>query len=338
MQLTRFARIKWERAKDLKKRGLYQEAEEELLEALEEEPGNLLLRASLAEVYLRQDRPVEARVLAEEILAEDATHPQALYVAGEVHFRQGSFDEALNCFEQAVQRDKRPYLALRVAKTLRELGRYDQALERLDSMLLKRKGDLWALKEKALVLNRMGRHPDALSLYEELRARGLKDDFILKEIVRLKGVLNQEKVTAGELEKVVNLPSGRKNAQLQGLLGSRLKEEGRFREAARAFEVAAGLDPGNLYFVKQQGYCLYHAGKYPEALECLTSACRKDPNDYYVKETLKKIYVATDNIRVFIDFLEELLHDHPQNYKLLGTLKGVKKLLRQEEESGSGTR
>lgn len=83
--------------------------------------------------------------------------------------------------------------------------------------------------------------------------------------------------------------------------------------------------------MKQEGFCHYQLGDYPAAVECLSQAFRKDPNDYYVKGTLKKIYTSTDHIRAFVELLEEVVQDHPQNVKLIGTLKGMKKALDAEE-------
>jgi predicted Zn-dependent protease len=71
MTLSEFCRIKWERARDLKKRGEYQEAERELKAALDEAPKNFLLKSSLAELYLRQDRITEAGILADTIISSD---------------------------------------------------------------------------------------------------------------------------------------------------------------------------------------------------------------------------------------------------------------------------
>ncbi|MBW1733483.1 MAG: tetratricopeptide repeat protein [Deltaproteobacteria bacterium] len=337
MELTRRSRIRWERAKELRKRGEFQEAEEVLKQALDEEPENLLLMASLAEVYLRQERPLEARVLAEAILAANAHYPQAIYILGEVYYREKNFKEALHCFQQAAQKDKRPYLTLRVARTLRSLEQYQEALETVDSILLKHQDSPSVLKEKAIVLNRMGRYHDALSVYEDLRSRGVRDDFVGKEIVRLKALLSEREVTVEELRKVADLPSGRNNAQIQGLMGTKLKNAGMTREAAEAFKRAGKLEPDNPYFIKQEGYCRYHAGEYAEALRCLTQALRKDPDDVYVKATLEKIYVSTGDLEDYLDLLEGLVQEHPQNFKLLGTLKGIRKRVEAEKNRAEGT-
>ncbi len=332
VELTRFSRIKWERAKKLRKKGQYQEAEDELKEALDEEPENLLLRASLAEVYLRQERSLEAKVLAEGILSVDPRYPQALYIMGEVFLRQEKLGEALEYFRQASQRDRRPYLVLRLARTLRKMERHEEALETLDSALLNQKDNRYFLKEKAVVLNRMKRYDEAVEVYERVRKLDPKDGFVRKEIVRLRGAHRLDETTIGELERVVNLPSGKDDAQLHGLLGKKLKDAGKTEKAISEFQMARRLDPDNPFFVKQEGFCHYQLGEYPQAVECLSQAFRRDPNDYYVKGTLKKIYTSTGNTEDFIKLLEEVVQDHPENMRLLGTLKGLKKAVQKEEQ------
>ena len=92
MGLSEFCRIKWERARDLKRKGKYQEAERELIDALEEEPAHLLLKSSLADLYVRQGKVVEARILTEEVLASDPSYPEALVVLGEIFFKEKNLD------------------------------------------------------------------------------------------------------------------------------------------------------------------------------------------------------------------------------------------------------
>lgn len=325
MKLSQFCRIKWERARDLKKKGAYQEAEKELKEALEEEPDNFLLKASLAELYLRQDRLVEARILAEAILSSDSQNSQALYVLGEIFFKENNLDEALQCFHQAQQKDTSPYLTLRIAQTFREMGRFDEALETLDSVLVRESENLRFLKEKALILNRMKRRDEALRVYEKAQELDPKDSFVRKEVYRLRGLKRPDQKTIRELETVVKLPSRKDDAQLHGFLGQKLKDAGKLKEALAEFQAARRLAPENLYFLKQEGFCHYHLGAYPEAIQALSQVFRKDPNDYIVRTTLKKMYVTTKNIGGFITLLEDVLKDHPHNVKLIGVLRGVKK-------------
>jgi len=323
MDLKKYCRIKWEHARDLKRKGAYQEAEKELTEALEEQPDHPLLTASLADLYLRQDRLTETRVLAEAILSRDPQYPQALVVLGEVFFKENNLHEALQCFRQASQKDPSPYLNHRVIRTLREMKRYEEALEILDSLLVRDRENILFLKEKALILNRMKQGDEALRLYERVKKLDPNDLFVRKEIYRLKGLKRPDEKNIKELETVVNLPSRKDDPQLHGLLGQKLKDAGRLNEAAAEFHTAWQLDPNNFFFLKQEGYCHYHLKAYPEAIQALSHVFRKDPNDYIIKKTLERMYVRTQDIDGFISLLEEILKDHPRNVKLIGTLKKV---------------
>jgi tetratricopeptide (TPR) repeat protein len=325
MKLSQFSRIKWERARDLKKKGSFQEAENELKEALEEQPDHFLLKASLAELYLRQDRLLEARILAEAILSTAPQHSQALYVLGEIFFRENNLEEALQCFHQAGQKEPSPYLTLRKARTLRAMRRYKEALETLDSLLVRERENLRFLKEKALVLNRMKQSEEALRVYEKIQDLAPEDAFVRKEVYRLRSLKRPDQQTIRELETVVKMPSKKDDPQIHGLLGQKLKDAGQLKEAAAVFHTAWGLDPNNLFFLKQEGFCLYQLAAFPEAIQALSQTFRKDPNDYIVKSTLKKMYITTKNIDGFVSLIEEVLKDHPHNVKLMGTLKGAKK-------------
>ncbi len=325
MRLSDFARIKWERARDLRKRGDYEGAEKELKEALAEEPHHGLLKSSLAGLYLRQQRFIEARILAEEIISSDPQQPQGLYVLGEIFAHEKAFEEALQCFRQASQRDPRPYLALRIARTLREMGRCEEALETVDARLIKDGEDPPFLKEKALILVRLNRLNEALRCYEKLQAHLPDDPFVRKEVYRLRGRKQPAQQMIRELQAVVNLPSRKDDAQLHGLLGQKLKDAGKLGEALVEFKQARRLAPDNVYFLKWEGFCHYHLGAMHEAVQALSEAFRKDPNDFIVKSTLQKIYTTTDNIKGFIDLVEDVLKAHPHNMRLVGILKGLRK-------------
>jgi tetratricopeptide (TPR) repeat protein len=128
-----------------------------------------------------------------------------------------------------------------------------------------------------------------------------------------------------ELKTILSLPSKKDDPQLHGLLGQKLKETGKFKEAAAEFHTAWKLSPKNLYFLKQKGFCHYSLGEYEEAVNALSQVFRKNPNDYRVRSTLKRIYTTTNNLTGFIALLEDVLKDHPDNVKLIGILKGAVK-------------
>jgi len=338
MTLSKFCRIKWEQAIELKKRGNYDEAEKELSAAIEEAPANLMLKASLAELYVRQGRLLEARIITSEILDTKPDHPQALVVLGEILFKEKRFKEALNCFRHASRKDQRPYLTLRIARTLRETGDYEEAIDELDRLLAVERQNTSFLKEKALILNRVERYSEALEIYENLRILDPADSFVLKEILRLKGLNRPDNSVVKELSAVVKIPSRKCDAQLHGLLGQELKKTGQVREAAIEYATASKLAPDNLYFLKQQGFCYYKLKEHSRAIECLSEAFVKEPSDFIVKTTLEKIYTTLGRLDDYLSLLERALEAHPHNVKLMGTIKKIKKLIEAQSREATGIR
>lgn len=327
MKLHEFSRIKWERARELRKRGAYREAEEELKEALEEQPDHPLLKLSLAMIYIKEEKYLEAKVLAEEVLSQDPSDSKALYVMGEILLQGKRFNEALLYFQKAAHKDQSAFLKLRIARTLREMCRYQEALDILDNELIRDRENPLFLKEKALILNRMEHYKEALELYERLRELFPQDQFIKKEVIRLKGLKQAPEKTIKELEITLNMPSQKDNAQLRGFLAQKLKDEGRLEEAAYHFEKALELQPQNSFFLKQAGYCYYHLKRYDRAIKALGQALRMNPRDYYVKTTLGKIYSKTGNLKEFISLLEDIFSEHPDQVSLIGKIRRLRKEL-----------
>ena len=323
--LKGMARIRWERARDLAKAGGLEEAEQELKEAVAEDPGHPLPRASLAGIYLRRNRLAEARLLAEAILRETPHYFRALSLLGEILLRENRPEEALDCFRQAAGTAAGSYLSGRMAKTLRILKRPAEALEILDAGLQKDPQDARLLKEKAHSLKDLGREPEALEVYEKLRLIAPADEFVRREVIRLRAAGRDEQAVLAELKKVANLSFEKTNPQIRGLYAQRLKEAGQHAEAAEAYHEAWQLQPENYYFLKMEGYCRKDLGDSVGAIACLSQAFREDPDDYYLKTALRKLYLSSGKAAEFISLLEELVERYPEKKKLLGTLKSLRK-------------
>ncbi len=244
---------------------------------------------------------------------------------GEIYYREAKLREALQCFRQAALHDSRPYIVLRIARTLRELACFEEALNTLDAILKDDPDNIHFLREKALILNRMKDWDKSLETYERVLQLDHKDRFARRQIFRLKAMNRPEHTVIQELKKVMTLPSTKDDAHLHELLGQELREAGKLKEAAAEFRVARRLKPDNQYFLKQEGYCHYKLGDYSEATRILGQAFKKDPNDYFVRSALQKAYQHLQNPEGFITLLEETVEEHPGNMKLKGILKKLKK-------------
>jgi hypothetical protein len=309
----------------LKRRGRFEEAEKEIRRGLERSPHDPFLKTSLADLYLRQGRLVEGRILAEEVLAQNPKHPEALSVLGDFFLKQHFPLKALECYREAYNFDPKPYFILKSARAFKETGDFVEALQELDKVLVANPDSLSFLKEKALILNRMKKLDQALEIFEKVENLSPEDLFVKKEILRLRSRTRPETQVLKELQTVIGMESKKGDAQVHGLLAQKLKGAGQVREAAVEYGKASSLEPQNPYFLKQQGFCLYRMGNHNEAIQCLSEAFRKDPSDYYVRGTLEKSYEALGNLKGLLDLLEETSRQHPEQKSLLGTIKKVRK-------------
>ena len=313
-----------DRIRSLKVGRRYSEAEEEIRLELQKNPEQSFLKTSLADLYLRQGRLIEARILVDEVLAQDPQHPEALSVLGDLFIKQSSPQKALDCYRQAFARDPKPYLVLKTARAFKEMKLFDDALQELEKVLVLEPKNLPFLKEKASILNRMKRFDQALETFERIKEMSPDDTFVQKEILRLRSRRRPETQVVKELQAVVGMESKKDDAQLHGLLAQRLKGAGMVREAAVEYKRASNLEPRNPYFLKQQGFCHYRQKEYDEAIHCLKEAFQKDPSDYVVRKTLEKSYEARGDIGTYLTLLEETLLQHPDQKSLLGTIRRIR--------------
>jgi tetratricopeptide (TPR) repeat protein len=315
----------------LKKRGRFEEAEREIRYGLQKNPNDPFLMTSLADLCLRQGRLVEGRILAEEVLTQNPRHSDALSVIGDFFLKQRFPLKALECYRQAYNCDPKPYFILKSARALKELKKFEEALQELDKVLVANPENLLFLKEKALVLNQVKKFGQALEVFEKIEDLSPADPFVKKEILRLRSRARPEDQVLKELRIIVGMDSKKGDAQAHGLLAEKLKGAGLIREAAVEYEKAAKLEPQNPFFLKQYGFCLYRMGSYNAAIQCLSEAFRKDPSDYYVWGTLEKSYEAQGNLKGWLDLLEETSRQHPEQKFLMGMMKKVRKRMGLEQ-------
>jgi tetratricopeptide (TPR) repeat protein len=119
------------RARELKARRRYDEAQKVLNAALSRNPEDLRVKASLADLHFRTRRYRQAMALAGAILAKDPDEPRALVVMGNVLLMRKKPREALDYFRLALSVAETDYLWIRVARCHLELKEPEQAREAL---------------------------------------------------------------------------------------------------------------------------------------------------------------------------------------------------------------
>ncbi|MGQ9693516.1 MAG: tetratricopeptide repeat protein [Thermodesulfobacteriota bacterium] len=310
----------------------YKEAQEEMEKRLRLNPDQPALKITLADIYLKQGRLAPAKIILEEILATDPQNERALSLLGDVFLKEQKPQEALSCYRQAFLRTPREYFLLQAARALKKMNRYEEALGELDKVLVPKPQHLTFLKEKALILTRLKRYDQALVIYEKIKELTPADNFVQKEILRLRSQQKPKTQVLKDLQLVVGMESKKDDAQMHGLLAQKLKDAGLIREAIAEYKIAATLDPHNPYFLKQQGFCHYRQKEYDLASQFLQEALRKDPTDIIVRKTLHKLFTTTGQLEKFLILLEGIVQEHPEQISLWGTIKSLRKKLGKNKE------
>ncbi len=321
-------RERWfERIRGLKEGRRYSEAEEEIRCELQKNPEQPFFKTCLADLYLRQGRSSEARILIDDVLTLDPQNSEGLSLLGDYFIKQQAPQKAIDCYRQAYARNPKPYLVLKIARAFKEMKRFDDALRELEKILVVKPKHLAFLKEKSIILNRMKRYDEALETLERAKEVSPEDTFVQKEILRLRSQKRPEIQVVKELQTVIAMESKKDDAQLYGLLAQRLKKAGMVKEAAVEYKRASHLEPDNPYFLKQEGFCHYRQKDYQQAIACLKEAFQKDPSDYVVRKTLEKSYEAEGEMEAYLTLLEETLAKYPEQKSLLGTIRRIRKRL-----------
>ncbi|MGB9697876.1 MAG: tetratricopeptide repeat protein [Thermodesulfobacteriota bacterium] len=310
----------------------YKEAQEEIEKRLRLNPDQPTLKITLADIYLKLGRLSSAKIILEEILTADPQNERALSLLGDVFLKEQKAQEALNCYRQAFLRTPREYYLLQAARALKKMNRLEEALLELDKVLITKPQHLTFLKEKALILTRLKRYDQALVIYEKIKELTPADNFVQKEILRLRSLQKPKSQVLKDLQMVVGMESKKDDAQMHGLLAQKLKDAGMIREAIAEYKIATALDPHNPYFLKQQGFCHYRQKEYDLASKCLEEALRQDPADIIVRKTLGKIFTITGQLEKFLTLLEEIFQQHPEQITLWGTIKSLRKKLGKDKK------
>ncbi len=111
-------------------KGAYEEAVEHYLEALAEQPDNGYIRASLAETYLRLDRPEDALEQYSKAVEHISNDGDLFLAKADLHAQLEQEDEAVEAYLRASALNPNDLVfQLEVYKSIAVLGRWDDARE-----------------------------------------------------------------------------------------------------------------------------------------------------------------------------------------------------------------
>jgi tetratricopeptide (TPR) repeat protein len=264
------------------------------------QPDDLAVAGNLALALLGVGALDEARRLCEQLL-QAADNPVANFVLGRVHFNQGRYADAADCFQVYVQ--KRPaevsghhsfgqalfhlkqfepaVVALEKAvelrgddddyywlgKVLRAAGRYDPARKALERAVRLNDHNAWAHLERGLLLQQIGKRAEALSALRQVLSLKPTDTDLLANLGSALANLGRAKEALPALETAMyRIP---RNASCRYSLGTAYRVVGEREKAETLLREAVRLDPNFAEAHCNLGLLLEELGRYREALAAM---------------------------------------------------------------------
>lgn len=245
------------------------DAAQATLAELPESPALLRTRAALA---LEAEDWALSQSFYRELLALEGYKQEARYFLGQLAEVQEHFEESLQWYEKVVGDRYRADARIREAVVLRELGRTEEALARLDA-LIAQGGDVGveAIIAKAQFLVEKGQVAKAFGLYDQ----ALTDRPDSTRLLYARGILaaEQDQVSRAEQDFRAILTREPDNAMTLNALGYTLANQTqRYEEALELISRALELTPEDPAVVDSMGWVQYRLGNYQAAEKHLRHA------------------------------------------------------------------
>jgi len=224
----------------------------------------------------RQGNYNEALICFDKALELDPEFAYALNGKGNALYKLGNYDEALICFEKALELDPKFVNAWNgKGGALYKLGNYDEALICFEKALELDPKYVHALNGKGNTLNELGKYGEALICFEKALEIDPKFVHALNGKGNTLAGLGKYDEALICFEKALELDPKFVNAW--NGKGGALYKLGNYGEALICFEKALELDPKYVHALNGKGNTLNELGKYGEALICFEKALEIDP-------------------------------------------------------------
>lgn len=225
--------------------------------------------------YLAAGNPTLARLHFVTALQKDPQSAEAYYGLGRVEYTTGNYQLALNSYERAtVLQPKSIGPLLGQAQVLRQMNKYDSAIEKINAAMKLAPNDFRVLSELAVTYDLQGQERLAAPLYQEL-IRQAPDQAAIFNNLGINHLARNEYLEAvAAFHRAFELDS--RDVRIRNNLAMAFALQGSEDQALRLFRETVGEAAAwnNL------GY-LYMTGKrYDEAERALTKAVELSPKYY----------------------------------------------------------
>jgi len=312
------------RAASLRRERQWAAAQQLLVEALEKYPDEPRLLAALGQVYLRRNKLLEAVTVAEQLLDINPRDPAGLAIKGEVFLEQKAYEKAAEYLQAAYELKRQDRYLNKLIETLLARGEERRALD-ICRRRLAEKDDLAGKKMLARVLAKTNNQDEARELYEEIVRQDPGDKFSYRQLMALKTGGQESGKAAEEVGRLLKIPRRADNPQLHALQGKELYRAGEYKKALSAYQKARDLEPDNIYFTTQIGFCYYRLRMYEKAIAEFKRVLEKTPGDNYCINTIISCYRYLERLPEAAEYFQQLAQKYPSYGVLWGKARKLKR-------------
>ncbi len=285
----------------------FDKARDVYLVGLKTFPKAVELLTKLAEVEVKRNNWVTAKAIAKQIITLVPKHATGYYVLGAVLEMQEMYDEALQQFEFALQRQPQANKPLEgVIRVLLKENKLDEAVDRVTSMLDKdeKNANLYP------ILGRLYLQKQANAKAIEILQKGLDVNPVLAESYQLLASIDVAKGDADQaierLTQGINVVSLMDGLFLQQLLAALYVNLGHIEKAQALYEGILNQTPYNDVVANELVVLLSNKNNAKDRESAVAIAQRFKPsNDYRYLDTLGWAYYRTGQVMKALHYLEK---------------------------------
>jgi len=250
-----------------------------------------MVLTNMALAYRHAGRRAEAfRILERMRRVLGEKNPRADLLTVDTFREERDFEAMLAHAQEAARRypEERRFRLLQ-AQALGRLGRIEEALRLLDSLLTGLSEDIEVLSTKALVLSDAERYAEAEAVVQEALRRDPRNNGLLIQLSLIQERLGRFAEAEAALRQVLERDAD--NATALNNLGYYLAERGeRLDEALELIRRAVNIEPTNGAFLDSLGWVYFQLGNLDEAERYLEQAVLYQPRDATIHEHLGDLH------------------------------------------------
>ncbi|SHM71129.1 Tetratricopeptide repeat-containing protein [Cyclobacterium lianum] len=249
----------------------------------------------------------------QQALDLDPTNSSVLNNLGLFHQQQKSYKTALEFFDKAIAVDSKPTYLVNSGNALAMMGIYPQARQRYLQALQQDRQHQSARVSLAQLATHTGDYDEAVAMWKKLVAANNDASYMIQLAKVYMKIKDWEKA----LQQLHSIPAAAGDKLAWFLIGKcefQLKNHGL---AGKAFKMALAEDPDHIEIRQHLAINYLAMGEWEEGIRHLSTILRLEPQNYQVMTELAVVYLGRGDRKKAADWLKNALQLNPDFSKAL---------------------